>query len=76
MAAEPVRTRSENPFFQKWDTPFGVPPFGRIRTDHFLPAFKAGRIVVIPGPLMSTVSHHRIEAYEALARALHPERFK
>jgi peptidyl-dipeptidase Dcp len=42
MAAEPVRTRSENPFFQKWDTPFGVPPFGRIRTDHFLPAFKAG----------------------------------
>lgn len=41
-----------------------------------LPAFKAGRLVVIPGPMMSSVSHHRIEAYEALARALHPERFR
>jgi iron complex transport system substrate-binding protein len=41
-----------------------------------LPAFKAGRVVVIPGPMMSTVSHHRIATYEALARALHPERFR
>ena len=41
-----------------------------------LPAFKAGRLVVIPGPMMSSVSHHRIDAYEALARALHPERFR
>lgn len=40
-----------------------------------LPAFQAGRIVVMPGPLMSCVSHHRIEAYERLAKALHPERF-
>lgn len=41
-----------------------------------LPAFKAGRVVIIPGPMMSSVSHHRIAAYEALARALHPERFR
>ena len=41
-----------------------------------LPAFKAGRLVLLPGPMMSSVSHHRIEAYEALARALHPERFR
>ena len=40
-----------------------------------LPAYKAGRVVVIPGPMMSSVSHHRIATYEALARALHPERF-
>ena len=40
-----------------------------------LPAFQAGHLVLLPGPLMSTVSHHRIEAYERLARALHPERF-
>ena len=45
---------------------------------HFraLTAFKSGRLVVIPGPLMSCLSHHRIEAYELLARALHPERFR
>jgi iron complex transport system substrate-binding protein len=41
-----------------------------------LPAFKAGRVVIIPGRMMSSVSHHRIDTYEALARALHPERFK
>jgi iron complex transport system substrate-binding protein len=40
-----------------------------------LPAFRAGRFVVLPGALMSSVSHHRIDAYERLARALHPERF-
>jgi iron complex transport system substrate-binding protein len=40
-----------------------------------LPAFKAGRIVVIPDAMMSSLSHHRIATYEALARALHPERF-
>jgi len=31
-----------NPFFQRWETPFGVPPFDRIRADHYLPAFQAG----------------------------------
>jgi iron complex transport system substrate-binding protein len=41
-----------------------------------LPAFKTGRFAVIPGALMSSVSHHRIDAYELLARALHPERFR
>jgi peptidyl-dipeptidase Dcp len=32
----------ENPFFQKWETPFGVPPFNQIKTEHYLPAFKEG----------------------------------
>lgn len=40
-----------------------------------LPAFQAGRLVVLPGSMMSSLSHHRIAAYEALARALHPDRF-
>ncbi|NKF50793.1 M3 family metallopeptidase [Shewanella sp. WXL01] len=29
-----------NPFFNTWDTPYGVPPFDDIKTEHFLPAFK------------------------------------
>ena len=49
---------------------------GELPCYRLLPAFKAGRVVVIPGPMMSSVSHHRIAAYEALARALHPERFR
>nr|WP_247687373.1 M3 family metallopeptidase [Pseudoalteromonas luteoviolacea] len=31
---------SQNPFFQEWNTPFGAPPLGDIKTAHFLPAFK------------------------------------
>jgi len=30
-----------NPLLQKWTTPFGVPPFGKIKTGHYLPAFEA-----------------------------------
>lgn len=28
-----------NPLLQTWNTPFGVPPFPAIKTEHFLPAF-------------------------------------
>jgi peptidyl-dipeptidase Dcp len=31
-----------NPFFQPWNTPFGVPPFEQIKNEHFLPALKKG----------------------------------
>ncbi len=30
----------ENPFFEKWDTPYGVPPFDKIRPEHYMPAFE------------------------------------
>jgi len=33
---------SENPFFQEWNTPFGVPPFDQITDDHYMPAFEKG----------------------------------
>ena len=47
-----------------------IPPY------RHLPALKAGRLVLVPGPLMSATGHHRVDAYEALARALHPECFR
>jgi len=47
----------------------GVAPF------RYLKAYREGRVVEIPGALFGATSHHRIAAYEALARALHPERF-
>ena len=34
------RKNTENPFFTEWDTPYGVPPFDRIRPEHYLPAFE------------------------------------
>ncbi len=33
-------TEQSNPFFETWDTPFGVPPFDRIKSEHFVPAFE------------------------------------
>src|SRR6266850_1472150 len=41
-----------------------------------LPALEAGRLVLLPGALMGSVTHHRVAAFEELARKLHPERFR
>lgn len=30
---------ANNPLLQKWDTPFGVPPFDEIQSEHYRPAF-------------------------------------
>lgn len=42
----------------------------------YMEALRAGRVVEIPGPLMSATGPARLDAYEALARALHPEAFR
>ncbi len=33
---------TDNPFFEPWTMPFGLPPFDRIRAEHFPPAFERG----------------------------------
>jgi peptidyl-dipeptidase Dcp len=33
---------SDNPFFQEFDTEYGVPPFDKIENTHYLPAFEEG----------------------------------
>ena len=33
---------ADNPFFEVWDTPYGIPPFERIRDEHYEPAFDRG----------------------------------
>jgi iron complex transport system substrate-binding protein len=42
----------------------------------FMPALKQGHLVQLPGALMAATSQARIDAYEWLARALHPQRFQ
>jgi len=34
--------KSDNPFFNKWETPFEVPPFEEIKTAHYMPAYLKG----------------------------------
>ena len=33
---------ASNPFFDEWTTPFGMPPFDRIKAEHYKPAFEVG----------------------------------
>ena len=33
---------STNPFLSNWDTPYGIPDFGKVKESHYLPAVKAG----------------------------------
>ncbi|MBQ0096342.1 MAG: M3 family metallopeptidase [Bacteroidales bacterium] len=37
-----VSCNTNNPFFEEWDTPYGIPPFDKIKECHYLPALKAG----------------------------------
>src|SRR5689334_12833820 len=33
---------ASNPLLQPWKTPFEMPPFGRVRAEHFMPAIDKG----------------------------------
>ncbi|MEM6297510.1 MAG: M3 family metallopeptidase [Bacteroidota bacterium] len=35
-------TASENPFYEEWNTRFEIPPFEKIKDEHYMPAFKKG----------------------------------
>ncbi len=37
-----TQPREENPLLAAWTTPFGTPPFDKIKDDHYLPAYKKG----------------------------------
>jgi len=37
-----MKTAKKNPFYKKYDTKYGVPPFDKIKEEHFIPAFEKG----------------------------------
>ena len=42
LAACKDKKEMENPFFTPWETPYEIPDFGRIKTEHYMPAFVEG----------------------------------
>lgn len=42
MTVATMVSAQENPFLKEYDTPYQVPPFDKIRTEHFKPAFLEG----------------------------------
>jgi len=67
---------TDNPFFETWDTPFGIPPFDRIRPEHFPPAFDRGmaeqlaEVAAIAGAPSPPSFADTIEALERSGRRL------
>lgn len=39
-STESTDVTATNPFFEDWDTPYGIPPFDQIKDEHFKPAFE------------------------------------
>jgi Zn-dependent oligopeptidase len=68
---------TENSFFETWGTPFGLPPFDRIRPEHFPPAFDRAmaehdaKIAVITGLAAGPSFADTIEAMERSGRLLY-----
>jgi len=42
LAGCKMEKKSDNPFLNKYDTPFEVPPFEQIKASHFIPAYLMG----------------------------------
>ncbi len=66
----------QNPFFEDWVTPFGIPPFDRITTAHFLPAYEKAlplhvqEIAAIRDNPAAPTFHNTIAAFEKAGGAL------
>jgi peptidyl-dipeptidase Dcp len=67
---------TQNPFFEAWHTPFELPPFDRIRPEHFPPAFDHGmaehaaEIAAIAGSSAPPDFANTVEALERSGRLL------
>ena len=58
------------------DLESALAPYRTIPPYEYMPAVREGRAVLLRPYLLSCVSHYRIDGYEMLARALHPEAFR
>ena len=69
-------TNETNPLLVQWTTPFGVPPFDKIKDEHFLPALKEGivqerqEIERIAGNTQPPTFANTVEALDAAGELL------
>lgn len=69
-------TKSENPFFAEYTTPYGIPPFDLIKTSHYIPALEKGleeqkaEIDAIVNQTEAPTFENTIEAYERSGQLL------
>jgi peptidyl-dipeptidase Dcp len=71
-----AKAATKNPLLERWSTPFEMPPFDRIRTEHFLPAFDRAfadnfeEIKVIAGNSSPPTFPNTIDTLERSGRTL------
>ena len=58
------------------DRDSALAPFLKLPPYQFMPAVREKRVALLKPWHISSVSHHRVAAYEQLARELHPELFR
>lgn len=67
---------NNNPLLQEWDTPYGIPPFDKIKTSDYMPAFEQGireqreEIDKIINNTEEPTFANTIEAYELSGKTL------
>ena len=67
---------TDNPLLEPWTNPFGLPPFARVRPEHFPPAFDRGmaehlaEVDAIAGDPAAPTFANTIEALERSGRLL------
>ncbi|MBO0764945.1 MAG: M3 family metallopeptidase [Hyphomicrobiaceae bacterium] len=75
-AALGATATSENPLLAPWATPFEMPPFGKIRAEHFVPAFNRAfadhikEVEAIAGDRAKPTFENTIEGLERAGRGL------
>jgi peptidyl-dipeptidase Dcp len=75
-ASKPKAGGSKNPLLAKWATPFEMPPFDRVKTKHFMPAFdktfadNIAEIEAIANAKAKPTFANTIEALERAGRGL------
>ena len=57
------------------DLASALAPFRKLPPYQFMAAVRENRAALLKPYMLSSVTHHRVEGYEMLARALHPEVF-
>ncbi len=68
--------KEQNPLFDEWSAPFGLPPFGRIKPEHFPPAYErgmdeeAGEVAAIAGAPEPASFANTVEALERSGKLL------
>ena len=75
-AGKPATAAASNPLLEPWTAPFAMPPFDRIRSQHFLPAFAAAladnlkEVAALANERSTPSFQNTIEALERSGRQL------